>query len=117
MADGANRIFKIIQKSGTDTISEFMSLTVKSVNPLQLTDGDKLILTSEFLVFSDYIDISQISIGDKFKAQSYNNGQTYYISEIISSASNNIDKYITEINKLKNEINDLKRRVTALENR
>ena len=117
MANGANRIFKIMQKSGTNTISEFMSLTVKSINPLQLTDGDKLILTGEFLVFSDYIDTSKISVGDKFKAQSYNNGQTYYISEIISSSSNEIDKYTTEINKLKNEIIDLKRRVTALENR
>ena len=115
MPNGVNRIFKIIQKSGTDTISELISLTVKSINPLILTNGDKLLLTKEFLIFDSYIDQTKIKIGDKFNATTYNAGQTYYIYDIINS-NQNIDKYMQEINSLKEEINSLKNRVSILEN-
>lgn len=107
MANAMNRIFKVMQKSGTDTISEMLSLTVKSINPLQLTDGDKLILTKDFIYFDTYIDTTKIQVGDKFVATTYNSGQTYYVYDIISS-NQNIDKYMIEINKLKEEIEDLK---------
>lgn len=109
MANGINKIFNIMQHAGTDTISEMLSLTVKSKNPLVLTDGDKLLLTKDFLYFDSFIDQSKISVGDKFVATTYNSGQSYYIYDIISS-SQVIDKYMQEINSLK-------QRVTALENR
>ena len=115
MANGASKLFKIMQKSGTDTISEMISLTVKSKNPLVLTDGDRLNLTKEFLYFDSYIDITKINVGDKFVATTYNAGQTYYIYDIIKS-NQNIDKYVQEINELKEEIRLLKNRVSALEN-
>lgn len=109
MANGVNKIFKIMQNAGTDTISEMISLTVKSINPLILTDGDKLMLTSNFIYFDSYIDISKIRVGDKFVATTYDAGQTYYVYDIINS-NQVIDKYMQEINSLK-------ARVAALENR
>lgn len=109
MANGVNKIFKIMQNAGTDTISEMLSLTVKSINPIELTDGDKLHLTKDFLYFDSFIDQSKIRIGDKFMATTYNAGQSYYIYDIISS-NLVIDKYMQEIN-------DLKSRVSALESR
>lgn len=116
MANGINKIYNIMQHSGTDTISELLSLTVNSISPLILTDGDKLILTKNFLYFDSYIDQSKIKVGDKFIATTYNSGQSYYIYDILSS-NQIIDKYMQEINALKTEINSLKQRVTALENR
>ena len=116
MANGMNKIYKIMQNAGTDTISELLSLTVKSTNPLILTDSDKLLLTADFLYFDSYIDKSKIRVGDKFVATTYNGGQTYYIYDIITS-NQNIDKYITQINSLKQRITSLEQRVTALENR
>ena len=110
MANGVNKIFKIMQNAGTDTISEMLSLTVKSTNPLTLTDGDKLHLTSDFLYFDSFIDKSNIRIGDKFMATTYNSGQSYYIYDIIKS-SLELDKYMQEINSLKNRVSALERRI------
>ena len=115
MANASNRLFKLMQKSGTDTVSEVLSLTVKSTNPLQLFDGDKIILTKEFLVFSEHIDVDKITVGDKFLAITYNNGQIYYISDIISSAVE-INKYMEEIIDLKSRVSSLESRMTTAEN-
>ena len=116
MANGVNKIFKIMQNAGTDTISELLSLTVKSANPLVLSDGDKLIVTKDFLYFDSYIDISNIQVGDKFIVTTYNNGQAYYVYDIISS-SQNIDKYMIEINSLKQRVTTLENNYTSLEAR
>lgn len=115
MANASDRLFNLMKKTGTDTISELLSLTVKSTSPLQLTDGDKIILTKEFLVFSNHIDLDKISIGDKFVAITFNNGQTYYISDIISSAVE-INKYMEEIIDLKSRVSSLESRMTTAEN-
>ena len=122
MPNGANRIFKLMQKSGTDTISEMISLTVQSINPIILTDGDRLTLTEDFLYFDSYIDKSNIKVGDKFITTTYNNGQTYYVYDVINS-SENIDVYLQKINNLQTEVQTLQgivqsldTRVTALEN-
>jgi len=110
MPNGASRIFKLMQKSGNDTISEMISLTVKSINPLVLTDGDKLTLTEHFLYFDTYIDQENIKVGDKFVATTYNSGQTYYIYDIISS-NRQLDKYMQEIQSLKDRVSALERRI------
>ena len=110
MANGVNKIFKIMQNAGTDTISEMLSLTVKSINPLILTDGDKLHLTTDFLYFDSFIDTSKIRVGDKFMATTYNAGQSYYIYDIIDS-NEIIDKYMQEINSLKVRVTALERRL------
>ena len=114
MANASNRLFNLMKKSGKDTISEVLSLTVKSTNPLQLFDGDKTILTKDFLIFSEHIDVDKITVGDKFLAITYNNGQVYYISDIISSAVE-INKYMEEIIDLKTSISSLETRMTAAE--
>ena len=130
MANPANRLFSIMQKSGTNTISELIGLTVTEINPLQLSNGDKIILTEEFITFPSYIDKTKIVVGDKFSATSLNDNQLYYINDIISS-TNELNIYKEEISELEEEINALKsrmdtaegnitsldERVTALENR
>lgn len=116
MANGVSKIFKIMQNAGTDTISELLSLTVKSKNPLILTDGDRLHLTNDFLYFDSYIDTSKIKVGDKFVATTYNGGQTYYIYDIITG-SQNMDKYITQINSLKQRVSTLESQNSSLQNR
>ena len=95
MADATNRLLNLIKKTNIDTKSNLVSLTVKSVNPLQMTMGDRLVLTKEFIVFDSYIITSRISVGDKFKAISLNDDQKYYIVDIISSAQE-LDKYIID---------------------
>lgn len=93
MADASTRIINIMKRTNIDTKSNLVSLTVKSVNPLQMTMGDKIVLTSEFIVFDSYILTDRISIGDKFKAISLEDNQKYYILDIISS-TNELDKYV-----------------------
>jgi hypothetical protein len=114
MANGANRIFKIMQKTNVNTVSEFISLTVKSLKPLTLTDSDKLFLTSEFFTFSDTIDTSKISVGDVFNAFTFNDGQQYYISQVVSS-KNNVVKVNDDINSLVSQIKSLQSDIQSLQ--
>ena len=116
MANAASRIFQVMKKTGTNTISEYIVLKVISKNPLKLTDGDKLILTSDFLTFSNEIDLSKISIGDVFNAITLNDGQTYLINEVKSS-TNELFKYNNEIKALQDRVTALENRITAIENR
>ena len=109
MANGAGRIFKLMQVSGTNTISEVITLQVKSINPLQLTDGDKLLITKDFIIFDNNIDTSKLSVGDKLQAQTFNDSQIYYITQPYSSAN--------ELNKQNIKLTELERRVKALEDR
>lgn len=99
MADASTRIINIMKRTNVDTKSNLVSLTVKSKDPLQLSMGDKLILSEEFVMFDSYIDKSKIEIGDKFKAISLNDDQVYYIVDIISS-TNELDKYIQRIERI-----------------
>lgn len=108
MADGASRIFRVMEKAGTDTKSNLISLTVKSINPIQLTDGDRLIVPEDLCTFHSSIDKSSILAGDKFLILTFNDNQAYYIADVISS-TNELYKY----NQL---INGLDARITALEN-
>lgn len=116
MANAAGRLFNIMQKSGTDTVSQLIGLTVKSINPLELSDGDKLILTEEFLVFKNNIDKNKIKVGDKFLATTLNGDQIYYIDNIIDSEQE-LDKYIQEIILLQNRVSSLENRMTSAEER
>lgn len=99
MADAANKFLNIMKQTNKDTISSLVSLTVKSKNPLQLSMGDRIILTEDFVVFDSYIDKSKIEVGDKFKAVSLNDDQIYFIIDIISS-DKELDKYIQRIKAL-----------------
>lgn len=81
MANAASRIFKIMQNSGTDTVSEVVYLKVKSTNPLILNLEDRLDITEEFIVLSDSIIKDRIQIGDILTATTFNNGQTYLVSQ------------------------------------
>lgn len=109
MADGASRLFDVMSKAGTDTKSYLLSLTVSSINPIQLTDGDRLIIPEEFCVFTSFIDKTKISVNDKFLVLTFNEGQRYYIADVITS-TNELITYNQQIQSLDN-------RVTILENR
>lgn len=122
MSSAAERLFGIMQKSGTDTVSNLTTLIVTSTNPLELSDGDRIILTKDFVVFPSNIDESKIEIGDKFSALSVNANQIYYVVDVISSNAEintqlqDIVDLKTAIVELESQISDLQDRVTALEN-
>ena len=56
MANGASRIFKVMQNSGTDTVSELVHLKVKTINPLTFTLDDRVILTEDFVELNSNIN-------------------------------------------------------------
>ena len=105
-----------MQKSGTDTISDMVGLTIKSTNPLQLTNGDTLILTEDFVFFNKQIDITKLSVGDKFSAITLSGDQMFYITDVISS-TNELYKSNNEIDSLKSRIGILETSVSSLESR
>ena len=116
MNNSANKIFKIMSKAGVNTISELIILTVKSLSPLVLTDGDKLNVTQEFCIWHSSINKSNININDAFIVLTFNDGQTYYITEGLKT-KNEIMSYNIKLNSLQNSLNSLERRVKALENK
>lgn len=85
MANGASKIFKIMQNTSKAPTSKALYLTVKSLNPLNLTLDDRLIITENFCIFDDLIDKTKLSIGDVLLATTYNDGQLYLIHQAISS--------------------------------
>lgn len=85
MSNGASRIFNVMRKSGTNTISEIVYLTVRSTNPLTLSLDDRLILNENFVILSDSIDKNKLSVGDKLLATSFNDGQRYFVNQAVSS--------------------------------
>lgn len=115
MGNGASRLFRIMQKSGTDTVSEVVYLTVKSVSPLTLNLEDRLDITEQFIVLNDEIDKSKIKTGDKLIASTFNAGQCYFIYQALNKdikKSNNLEKRIAD---LEDKNSNLEKRVNALE--
>lgn len=126
--NGAEKIInamKQVNKSNQPKQSEIVSLTVQSINPLIFTLENRLSITSEFYELSNLYDWSKLVVGDIVRAFSYNDGQTYYISEKLpldfdTNASNLDDRIkenksdiqtmqsqITVINTLIEHINDI----------
>lgn len=129
MANSASRLFKLMQKSGTDTISEIVYLTLKSKNPLIFNLENRLDITKDFISFDDNILLEKLNIGDTVQATTFNNGQMYFIqqglkkkikAEIIDNltSTSNIDSLSAKQGSvLLDKINALERRVEALERR
>lgn len=124
----ANRIFKVMQKSGTNTISTIAYLTVYTVNPLVFKASDKLYLSEEFYVLSDDIVVDRLKVGTKVLAFTFDDGQKYFIHqtndysvikrEVIDGVGSDspIDMLSAKQGKLLNtEITNLKARVSTLE--
>ena len=57
MADAASRIFNVMKRSGTDTVSELVHLKVKTINPLTLILDDRVTLTEDFFELSKSMNI------------------------------------------------------------
>ena len=115
MDNASIRLLKIIKNSGKNTISQLVGLTVLQTSPLQLTDGDKLILTREFIIFNSMIRTDRLSVGDKLLAITLNDGQMYYIVDVVNSTLE-LNKYKLLIDDLQTQINGLKTRMTSAEN-
>ena len=124
----ANRIFKVMQKSGTNTISTIAYLTVYTINPLVFKASDKLYLSEEFYVLSDDIVVDRLKVGTKVLAFTFDDGQKYFIQqtndysvikrEVIDDvdSDSSIDMLSAKQGKLLNtEITNLKARVSTLE--
>lgn len=84
MANGASRIFKVMQNSGTDTVSELVHLKVKTINPLTFTLDDRVILTEDFVELNSNINKSNLKIDDVLTAFSLNGGQLFFIQQYFS---------------------------------
>ena len=85
MSNGASRLFNVMQKSGTDTVSELVAVKVNSLNPLTFQINEKIIIEEDFYVLNDLIDEEKLSIGDTLTAFSFNNNQLYYIAQGINT--------------------------------
>lgn len=83
MGTGANRILKVMQKSGKNTISSAVFLTVNSLNPLTFKLDDRLVITKEFYILSDDIILSRLAVGIKLLAFTFNDGQCYFIHQTV----------------------------------
>ena len=114
MSDAANRLYKILRGDEVNTGSSMIGLTVISTSPVKLTNGDRMILTDDFILFSKMIDTSKITIGDTFLAVVLNNDQLYYILEVVSS-TNELYKYANEVELLKQRVSTLESKVTTLQ--
>ena len=84
MANGASRIFKVMQNSGTDTVSELVHLKVKTINPLTFTLDDRVTLTEDFVELNSNINKSNLKIDDILTAFSLNGGQLFFIQQYFS---------------------------------
>lgn len=114
MADGASRLFNVMRLANGTPSNDFAILTVTRLSPLTLSDGDRLSLTSEFLLFSNEIDTSKLSIGDKFSASIVNGGQIYQIDKVMSSRYE-LKRYVNTENALEERIRALESRMSAIE--
>ena len=83
MGSGANRILKVMQKSGKNTISSAVFLTVNSLNPLTFKLDDRLVITKQFYILSDDIILSRLKVGIKLLAFTFNDGQCYFIHQTV----------------------------------
>lgn len=94
MANGAGRLFDIIKDTSEGmqpTQAQYVTLTVKSLNPLIFNKDDRLDITREFCIFDTTFDFSTIHINDIIGAILLNNGQLYYICVNLS-----LDKTVAE---------------------
>ena len=91
---------KKVNNSNKEPSSQIISATVSSINPLKFQLENRLELDENFYILSNLEDWKNIKIGTKVRAFSYNNGQKYYISEILEDKNYNMfsmNKNIEEI--------------------
>lgn len=91
--NGAEKIvnaMKKVNKSGKTTESQIVSATVTSVKPLIFQLENRLEIDNNFYELSNLEDWKNIKVGTKVRAFSYNEGQKYYISEIVEEKDYNM---------------------------
>jgi hypothetical protein len=80
MANGAGRIFQVMKATGSqEAESQFVSLKVRTLDPLTFMLGDKLIITPEFCVADINFDPSILQVEDTVNAIVLNQNQLYYL--------------------------------------
>ena len=127
--NGAQRILNVMKKinqSGQNTTSDIVSLTVKSTEPLIFENENRLTINSTFYSLSKVENWSNLKKGDIVRAFKMNNGQSYYINEILegNGSSDNIknleDSLIdltVLVSQLSSQVNDLEKQVKELNKR
>lgn len=134
--DGAKRIInamKAISSANQNSTSDIVSLTVQSTEPLIFRTENRLDINDKFYSLSKVENWNGLKKGDIVRAFKMNNGQSYYVNEILDgegSSDNikNIEETLIqlveqvsimsdEIEKINDKIDKLDKRVTALENK
>lgn len=85
MANGANRLFRImkkISKNMNPSSSKIVSLTVKTTSPLIFQRDDRLEIPEDFCTFNNLIQKNELRKGDVVTALVLNNGQSYFIQQL-----------------------------------
>ena len=89
MANGASRIWDIMFNTSKGTnpdTSKIISLTVKSTQPLVFIRDDKLEITNDFYIINSSLDASSLQIDDIVIAFVFNNGQQYFIQQLLEGS-------------------------------
>lgn len=87
MANGADRLFEVMKNTSVGTQpdqAQYITLTVKSLQPLLLSKDDKLDITERFCVFDTTFNKSTMEVGHIIGAIMLNNGQLYYLCSNLS---------------------------------
>ena len=132
--NGAQRILNVMKKinqSGQNATSDIVSLTVKSTEPLIFENENRLTINSTFYSLSKVENWSNLKKGDIVRAFKMNNGQSYYVNEILegNGSSDNIKNLedslidltvlVSQLSKqvydLEEQVKELNKRVETLE--
>lgn len=106
---GAEKLINAMKKinsSGQPIQSQITSATVEKLNPLTFKIENRLSITKDFYELNAVVDWSTLQVGDKVRCFSFNEGQKYYINEILKSE---------DAVSLEKQVSDLTARVERLE--
>lgn len=80
MADGASRLFNVIKSSSNNKEgSQFVNLSIRTLNPLTFTLDDRVVITSDFYVLDKNFSKSNAEVGQVVNAIVLNDNQVYYV--------------------------------------
>ena len=82
-----DRLYKVLRNVSTETNtapSQIVSLKVRTLDPLEFTHNDKLVISKEFYKLDKNFSSADLEIGDFVSAMMLNDGQTYYLLANVS---------------------------------
>ena len=109
--NGAEKIVNAMKKVSNSSklpSSQIISATITSVNPLKFQLENRLEIDENFYELSNLEDWRNVKVGDKVRAFSYNDGQKYYISELLQDKNYNMFGMNRDIEKILSGDADIK---------